>query len=225
MAELHFSTEQIISEINGMADLAAEFLANTDGLQFRKAAFSLSKALDSTGVWQIPQTDPLETIESDREAGTLVGTLSFKWEVRRITPKKFSLAGNASTTIEIVNLLNGPSVSWNTDIGGAAHPGYRFHAQIRSDGKSIEIPRLPSILITPTDCLDFLLGELFQEKWTKHQLKKQGQTVGWTQGVRKRICHFLRQKAERAEQSTGITPWMTLKTWDFKDPKLTLDNE
>jgi len=207
-----------------MADLAAEFLGRTHSQRLREASYNLGTALKSTGVWQLPQEYPLETVEAEREAGLLYGTLSFRWEVRELTPRTFSVLGNASTTVGIYDLggSSAPLLSWNTDIGGTGHPGYRFHVQFKSDDKSVEIPRLPSILLTPADCLDFLLGELFQERWTRHQFDKQSQTAGWTQGVRRRICHLLRKKADRAEQSHGITPWMTLKIWDLKSPKLTL---
>jgi hypothetical protein len=223
MAELQFSTDQIRAEINGMANLADEFLERSHSHRLRQAAYSLGLALKSGGVWQIPQNSPLQTLASEREAGSLFGRLSFKWEVRPVTPHRFCL-GNGSTTIEIRNRgSSAPLVSWNTDIGGRFHPGYQFHVQILSGGKSMEVPRLPSILLTPTDCLDFLLGELFQKQWTMHQYEKRGQTAGWTQGVRSRICHLLHQKAERAGQSNGITPWMNLKTWELEDPEVTFD--
>jgi hypothetical protein len=224
VAELHFSTDQIQAEMNGMADLAAEFLERAHSQLFREAAYSLASALRTNGIWQIPQDHPLDTTVAERQGGALFGRLSFRWEVRKLTPRTFSVSGNASTTMGIYDLggSSGPLLSWNTDIGGAGHPGYRFHVQFKSDDKSVEIPRLPSILLTPADCLDFLLGELFQEKWTRHQLDKQTQTAGWIQGVRIRICHLLLKKAECAQQSRGITPWMTLKVWDLKSPKLTL---
>ena len=228
MAELHFSTDQIKAEMNGMADLAAEFLERMHSQRLREAAYSLGTALKTNGIWQIPQDHPLETTTTDeREAGVLFGRLSFRWEVRAIAQKTFSLAGNASTTIEIHNLdsTDVPPLSWNTDVGGSGHPGCRLHMQFRSNGKSAEIPRFPSILLTPVDCLDFLLGELFQEKWTKHQYDRRMQTAGWTQGVRKRVCHLLRKKAECAEQSSGVTPWVTLKIWNFEEPRLTLGND
>lgn len=225
MAELHFSTEQIKAETNGMAALAAPFLGRKHSDRFRRAAYDLNLALKSGGVWQIPAADPIETLENEGEAGVLFGTLSFKWEVREITPKTFSVSGNASTTLGIHSLEGAPSVSWNTDIGGAAHPGYRFHMQIRANQKSMDIPRFPSLLLTPADCLDFLLGELFQQNWTRHQDQKRLETAGWTQGVRTRICRLLRMKAECAGKSSGITPWMTLKIWDLKNPRLTLADD
>ena len=225
MAELRFSTEQIRAETNGMAALAAKFLRGKDCDRFTKAAYDLKLALKSGGVWQIPSADPIETLETEGEADALVGTLSFKWEVREITSKTFSVSGNASTTLEIHSLGEAPSLSWNTDIGGAGHPGYRFHTQIRANQKSMDIPRLPSLLLTPADCLDFLLGELFQQNWTRHQDQKRLETAGWTQGVRARVCHLLRMKAECAGKSSGITPWMTLKIWDLKNPRLTLADD
>lgn len=224
MADLQFDTEQIFAETNGMADLAAEFLESNHAQRLRDAAYSLKRALGMGGVWQIPTENPLETLVAEREAGLLFGTLSFKWEVRRLTSKTFSVSGNASTTMVIVN-EDLSAVSWNTDIGRAGHPGYRFHVQFRSNEKSIEVPRLPSILLTPVDCLDFLLGELFQEKWTRHQGNMKMETAGWTAGLRQRVTHLLRKKAECAEQSSGITPWVSLKIWDWKNPKLTLGHE
>jgi hypothetical protein len=226
VAELHFSTDQIQREMNGMADLAEEFLGRAHSQQLRGAAYGLAKALSTNGIWQIPQGHPLETTTAEHKAGILFGRLSFRWEVKAVNQKTFGVAGNASTTIEIHNLeSDAPPLSWNTDIGGSGHPGYRLHIQFRSNEKSAEIPRFPSILLTPVDCLDFLLGELFQEKWTKHQYDRQTQTAGWTQDVRKRVCHLLRKKAECAEQSSGVTPWVTLKRWNFTKPRLTLGDD
>lgn len=209
-----------------MADLAEEFLGRVHSQQLRDAAHGLSRALASSGVWQISNQHPVETNAAEREAGSLFGRLSFKWEVRSITRETFSIVGNASTTIEIHNLeTNSAPISWNTDVGASGHPGYRLHVQFRLDDKSVEVPRLPALLLTPVDCLDFLLGELFQDEWKRHQYDNSVQTARWTQYVRKRVCHLLRTKAECAEQARGITPWMTLKSWNLRDPRLTLGDD
>src|ERR1022692_3387101 len=123
MAEPRFDTDQIREEINGMADLAGEFLTGADSRRLRDTAFNPPKALRSGGVWQIPKDNPLETKESGREAGFLFGRMSFIWQVRsHNNAKQFNLE-NASTTIEIHSLNStGAPISWNTDIGGAAHP-------------------------------------------------------------------------------------------------------
>ena len=226
MAELHFSTDRIKAETNGMADLAEKFLERGQSQQLRDAAHGLSRALASGGIWQISRHHPLETSAAEREAGMLFGRLSFKWEVRSINRETFSVTGNASTTIEIHDLeRNSALISWNTDIGGSGHPGYRLHVQFRLHDESVEIPRLPSFLLTPVDCLDFLLGELFQDEWKRHQYENHLRTARWTQYVRKRVCHLLRTKAECAEQARGITPWMTLKSWTLRDPRLTLGDD
>jgi hypothetical protein len=226
VAELKFSTESIRAEVNGMADLASRFLYGIHAQRLREVGYGLTRALDGSGIWEIPQGNPLETREVQRGSEWLVGRLSFKWEIKKLTPKTFRIAGIASTTLEIDNVENDSlPVSWNTDIGGAGHPGYRFHFQFRSNEKSVEVPRLPSILLTPVDCLDFLLGELFQADWTRHQLDKQNETAGWTQDVRTRMGRLLRAKATCAEEALGVTPWMALKVWNLKDPKLELCDE
>ena len=227
MSELRFNTDKFVSEIHGMSDLASKFLNRADVERLKQAAYNLPQALRSNSVWAIPESNPLRTKTSQtREDGTLYGTLSFKWDIRRVNPHVFSVV-NASTTITMCRFENDSTlISWNNDIGGISHPGCRFHVQLRKlDGNSFDIPRLPTILLTPVDCLDFLLGELFTTTWSQHQWSKLSTASKWTGYIRKRTTDLLSKKAERIEKERSHTPWMAVKSWDLDDPELILGDD
>ena len=223
MPELSFNIDQIKSEMHGITGLAGAFLGGTSQERLSLTAHALPTAVRH-GVWQIPREQPIETIPATCEAGELIGQFSFKWEVAAVPRSRFRLTGISSTRLEILESQSKrPLIAWNNDIGNSGSPGSRFHVQMLLNGNSMDVPRLPSVLLTPADCLDFLLGELFQESWKRHQYERRSDTAAWREGVRKRIVHFLKKKAERADTRGDITPWMNLKTWDLDAPDLTFE--
>jgi hypothetical protein len=59
------------------------------------------------------------------------------------------------------------------ELGAADSPGCYVHVQILGETDeppfphSIPIPRLPSLFVTPMSAVEFVLGELFQDRWAR----------------------------------------------------------
>ena len=88
---------------------------------------------------------------------------------------------------------------------------------------SLDVPRLPSFLITPGDCLDYVLGELFQEGWPKRYEETNPAHIGrWLSSSRRRIAAILKTTLDAAESANRTSPWLAIKQWYPKDPKLLL---
>jgi hypothetical protein len=97
---------------------------------------------------------------------------------RSASQPQFELFGKASTRVSVFAHRgeNQPIelARWRFEIGNVDSPGCHFHAQILGDDndimfpKSMSVPRLPNMLFTPMDALEFVLAELFQDEWAKH---------------------------------------------------------
>ena len=131
------------------------------------------------------------------------------------------LEGRASTVTTIIGeAVDGSEqvfARWTADVGSHDSPGSHFHFQVnRSDSedlpfpKSLDIPRLPSPLMSPFLSIDFALGELFQDRWKKHALAEGRHTNRWRNLHEDRLIRFFQWQIERVRASAG-SPWMALK--------------
>ena len=188
--------------------------------------------------WTIPLDRPLRTKLSTGhyEPGgsgehSVFAALSWIWQIKvpeaaGPTPKKgtlqsrFAVVGKASTRISVfANLAAGDArelARWRFEIGDVQAPGCHFHAQIlgeKNDAmfpKSMPVPRLPNILVTPMDALEFVLAELFQEKWAEHVAKESDAMRAWAGCQKRRLIKLLRWQQDRLEKNSG-SPWTSLK--------------
>ena len=100
--------------------------------------------------------------------------LSSKWRIspvgalgkKRPRPR-FQLTDLASTEILVRDSNGERLLAWQMDIASPDGPGCYFHIQVDQgkDGARLPVPRFPSLMITPMAALDFVLGELFQDRW------------------------------------------------------------
>jgi hypothetical protein len=137
---------------------------------------------------------------------TVYATISAIWTIQTINPPPrgfrnrdvFLLNGKASTKVRIFRRDTEEEIAhWNFDIGDTQSPGTHFHVQVLGEDddtifpKALDIPRFPSIVITPMDAVDFLLGELFQYEWNQHVISYSSvnnfATSNWRNGQRKRL--------------------------------------
>lgn len=174
----------------------------------------------------IPISAPLRTKRSYGEyepdgAGehNVFGTLSFVWRVAvdgAPGRRELILNGLMSTTVQIANATSGNVLaSWNFDIGNNESPGCHFHVQAcwpkeanrerwPEDPASINIPRLPVPITLPTDALEFLLGELFQDTWPPHRARFPNPYQA------KRLISIFQWQIKKLE-SGGSAAWHALK--------------
>ncbi|TWT34989.1 hypothetical protein KOR42_53390 [Thalassoglobus neptunius] len=105
---------------------------------------------------------------------------------------------------------------WQIEAGDASSPGCHFHSAVNQYGDDglfpewLKVPRLPSVLLTPMDGLEFLLGELFQLRWPQAVSEESEDRNSWAKSQRERLCNLLSWKLDIVRQSE-TTPWMALK--------------
>jgi hypothetical protein len=188
--------------------------------------------------WQIPMERPVRTIlsvgmyEPDGNGEhSVYGTISSIWQiaipaVSGQTSKKgtqqshFEVVGKASTRVTVyAHKAEGPAeelARWRFEIGNMDSPGCHFHAQILGEEhdqvfpKSMSVPRLPNMLFTPMDSLEFVLAELFQDEWAQHVARENDAIRGWAGCQKNRLIKLLEWQQEHLEKNSG-SPWTSLK--------------
>lgn len=239
-AGLLFSFAEMEREIDNLSRLAENFLSpeSTAWLipQWKKELIAF-RGQDPGALmrWAIAEKHPVQTSLSkgkfDRKSSLEVfARLSCVWEIslpnEKHTPKKgtlrnnFLLDGLASTRISIWMLEDGAEIEiarWTLDIGDEASPGCHFHSQLPLDGdadkwfpKELPVPRLPTLLITPMDALEFALGEIFQDEWRLQASRTTDAQRGWAACQRKRLSSLLAWYA-KCIGSSSSAPWLNLK--------------
>lgn len=235
MPGIRFPFTDTLIELESAKAIAHEFLENEELVfaQIRTQLEGLRDERTSHVSWTIPSSRPLRTIVSpghyDRGGGgAVVGTMSFVWEIGRVPPKKrkapaefFELVGIASTVSRVFAVNDDGSLGdelamWRMEIGDDNSPGCHFHVQIRGeveDGpfpRRLPVPRLPGCLATPMAALEFMLAELFQERWTKHIFSETDSLKRWRAIQRSRFSRLLAWQQIQTS-STSRSPWLALK--------------
>lgn len=196
------------------------------------------KFSEMTWSWEIPRETPITTkvsngtYEASGKGKPVVGELSAVWQIRlewetnqgkKKPCRNFCLAGKASTLMRVLSVPTDDGVRskelarWRMEIASLDTPaGCFFHSQILGDDqdevfpKELSVPRLPGLHVSPIDGLDFLLGELFQQKWTRHASKSSPALSHLSQIQQKRTQNLLRWKLRQLANATS-TPWVCLK--------------
>jgi hypothetical protein len=195
-----------------------------------------NRPLDGHHRWTLPQRAPIMTIISKgeyeprgRQGGLNVyGTICNVWGIRADqrgtrrgrSSECFILDGIASTKIQIWaqrdNDADFEVARWTLETGDQHSPGCHFHTQIDlepEDNKfpeSLSVPRFPAYLHTPMDALDYLLGELFQERWYRHTSEGRDFVKAWNGCQKHRLVKMLDWHRETF-QNAGGSPWATFK--------------
>ena len=193
-------------------------------------------AVGDQRAWAIEDSWPLRSIESNgayerdsRGQHRVFGEITFRWEVtlcdelgsKKRAHRFFSVTGLASTRLRILEKVNAERSTelamWRMEVGDDAHPGCRFHVQVLGEkGRvkppfphSLSVPRLPGILFTPADSLEFLLAELFQDAWKKHAARDTSQMNRWKRLQGDRLSRLLEWKRKAVARGAGS--WTRLK--------------
>ncbi|ACY16545.1 hypothetical protein [Haliangium ochraceum] len=169
-----------------------------------------------------------------QSSGTVRGVLEFTWEIENVEErgkkkgvahKRFQLVGLASTRIYLYGDDDKLVARWNFDVGDAASPGCHFHVQLAESKEAlaassagqtqslysaVDVPRWPSVIFTPSDAVDFVLGELFQEGWRKEADRYARNQPRWATLQKKRLTEVLSWMHRRVEKSDGAA-WLSLK--------------
>jgi hypothetical protein len=226
---MKFKIADLQRQMNEIAEIASEYLDRGSKEKLKDAARNVKFiSKQPTGKWQIDRSDPIKTIpswgacEKDGKGKDLQGWMSFVWGMKRGRNGIVELNGKASTVITIHEIeKNGRSYRlkhaesewlqrWNIDVvTDEGAPGPAIHAQI-SNRANVPVPRLPSILFTPADCLDFLLGELFQENWEEH-LAGHSHTASFAVSQQDRMQRLLKEHDSRLQDRGRLSAWTNFK--------------
>lgn len=231
---IKLSYASMVNELRRMKTLADSFLAGECEGVLDACISNLENIRNSssngTHLWELTDGWPIQTIESKgeyrasgREGGDGVyGKLCFRWEIKnpdvaRKRQNDFHLIGEATTSLNIFRCDTDARVAqWQIEAGDAASPGCHFHAAVNQYGHDglfpewLKVPRLPSILVTPMDGLEFLLGEMFQLRWAQTVSEESEDRNSWANSQRKRLTKLLNWKLDLIRNSE-TTPWMDLK--------------
>ena len=194
---------------------------------------------------EISKDYPIETYPSPgdyrpggREGRQLIGELSICWYIRPIGPRKKKIGfpsfivdteeGIASTRIVIKALGNGydeleEKAVWRSDIRTTHGPGCFYHIQVLGESDDtpfpdfMGIPRFPDPFTTPMAVLEFLLCELFPERWAKHLSGGEFLCGEWRESQKK--FWLARLEAQRkAVSNTSSSPWLSILSWSPSSP-------
>jgi hypothetical protein len=105
---------------------------------------------------------------------------------------------------------------WRMEIGDSNSPGCHFHVQILGQTadfpfpKTLSVPRLPSLMMTPAATVEFVLAELFQDEWAKHIARNGPHLNRWSAIQKGRWISLLNWKLDLVKN--GINPWTAIKS-------------
>jgi hypothetical protein len=231
-----FKRAELVEEVVSLKKIAAPFLDVRTQYRLDGVLAQLKDAPRSRAVtWEIPREDPLVTEPSfgdyeqeGRQGGHLVvGSLAFQWQIE-LRDDLAEVTGNASTKIALTDHQHDEGDArrnlgiWHMDIGGADAPGACFHVQVIGDDAgppfppSLPVPRFPTLVPTPMAALEFLLGELFQDKWRLAVGSGQGESTMWRSLQRRRWQALLAWQHNQVTDGTP-SPWTALKRFPPTD--------
>lgn len=228
---LVFKVSDLTNQLMYLETVSKRFLDTASAGKIQSAAEQLRYALKERSRargehrrfrWIVPKDEPIRTIQSTGDyqadgqgAHTVLGELSFVWEMEASSSQGYAvLVDNASISCTVTTVADRLVLAeWNFDIGDAQAPGTLFHVQQKLGADGLDVPRWHSLVVTPADALDFLLGELFQEEWPKTQSAKTTDTarfrsaqVGLTKAL---VCGVL----SSIDQMSDRSALMSLKQW------------
>jgi len=238
MASLRFKFQDTLDEVSSFTELAKKYTAPVSLGVLPRLRGELegyrNARTDRPFDWEISESDPLVTIAAkEYEPGgggkrDIVAEITSKWRIKREPLGKinqparyFSLVGLASTRVRLKYPATDAApeqeiAMWRMEVADAQAPGCYFHAQIlgQSDDppfpKSIPIPRLPAIMMTPAAVAEFVLAELFQDAWGPHIAGLAPHLKRWTPIQGERLERLLKWKITQLKQTSG-SPWSSLK--------------
>ncbi len=223
---LTFRFKDFIDECEALKAYASEVLDGQTTWVLKQAGKDLEsiqsqKSTDRTFRWSISKENPLCTNWSDGEskpgnksAHKIRAKLSFVWEIRPLkeskgkTPKHFALDGLASTLITLVEEGGTPLSQWTVDVGDDQSPGTHFHFQF---GGFLDVPRLPAPVMSPLLAMEFVIGELFQDRWKELAAAESTYSYRWRSLHKERLRRFFEWQRKCVEDCFLGSPWMALK--------------
>jgi hypothetical protein len=239
MSDLEFGFEDVLGEVDALDKIVGRFCQPRSRSVLPQLISDLRSIRDTEAdcswTWGIRENNPFYTDISrgayqpdEQGADNVFAEITSTWTIRRIPPRRksqragrFKLMGNASTR---VRLHREPAAGdapdelamWRAEIGDAVSPGCHFHVQVLGDAQeapfptSLDVPRLPGLIVTPAGVVEYVISELFQDGWLRH-LGTQGADLNrWWPIQRRYLSAVLAWQLKIVKDASG-SPWGTLK--------------
>lgn len=232
MSGLHFSISDLITEVRTISAIGKSFLEPGSAERLLSLASQIQYLQTSarSGSTFLTVSDVRTVPSREFEAGSRRGgvsvyaVISGKWEVRQVVPRGrrprimyLEFCGIASTKIEVFDSQTTQRLAmWRMELGASDAPGCYFHTQILGENeevpfpKKLSVPRLPNIFPTPMGALEFVLGELFQDRWRLAAMADSGNSPRWRSLQKQLLSNLLQWKLDKVENGMS-SPWMSLK--------------
>jgi hypothetical protein len=222
---------------NPSSDRLQEFQETVTRVQMRKD--STVHRIEISKDWPLEtRPSPGDYRPGSKEKRQLIGQLAIRWHIRPTGTRKKRTgfpgfivdteAGVASTRIAIKVLGNDDDepeekAVWRSDIRTTHGPGCFYHIQVlgESDDKPFPdfmgIPRFPDPFTTPMAVLEFLISELFPERWEKHLSDGAYSSGEWRESQKE---HWLKrlEAQKKVVSGTSSSPWLSILSWSPCSP-------
>jgi len=140
-----------------------------------------------------------------------------QYSAKHLAHRRFTLSGKASTCTRLFDAENDRELAmWRMEIADDASPGCHFHVQILGESNegpfphSLSIPRFPCFLATPPAVFEFVLGEIFQDRWPEEAGRDSAAAFRWRKIQRGRMLSILDWQREQLAAASA-SPWIQLK--------------
>ncbi len=226
MAGLRFKVIELVQETKAMITMGTGFFDSRTSWaldQFLRDLQRIGSRVhtgSSRLVLQCLHTKPSDKYEAGRRRGgkRIHAVIAGTWDLRPLEKREIEFCGIASTKVELYasDDPNERLAMWRLELGAEDSPGCYVHAQILGDTekppfpKSLPIPRLPSLFVTPMSAVEFVLCELFQDDWAKAIAKKSHAADDW-RALQKKWLHKLFSWYREQIEKAGSSSWVTLK--------------
>lgn len=187
--------------------------------------------------WKIPENQPLQTKAScgeyepsDHGEELVFAEISCVWQIKPLgghnpgsrPSRQFELGGIASTRVRLIEGEagtvgdRGQLAMWRMEIGDDNCPDAYFHVQVMGDSsdppfpRSLSVPRLPAILVTPMSVIEYVVAELFQNRAKREMSTDTEAAQRWRAIQRRRLGAVLRWQYECVSSFAGGS-WTALK--------------
>ncbi len=235
--KVQFLSKELIDETDALMHMARDLLeADAEqvlaGLKSEIQRIGGGPAGAANGIRMRPlRTRPTHDYERGSRSGgeEIYARITGTWEVSCINaprPKaKLAFTGKASTVVELwpkpcmwreAHCSASRLAMWRFELGSADSPGCYFHTQVLGDRaeppfpKSIPVPRLPSPFVTPMAAVEFVLGELYQDRWERRAGESHSHHKRWRAIQHQRWLSLLDWQ-KKVLDKPGSSPWMKLK--------------
>ena len=224
MAGFCFKIADLEREIIAMEALGKRFLEKSSALEDFLTELQIiggkPKGKEYNLKLQCLHTRPSNKYEAGGRRGgeKIHAVISGTWDLRPLDKGEIEFCGIASTRIELY-ASDDPETRlamWRLELGDEKSPGCYVHAQILGDSadppfpKSLPIPRLPSLFVTPMSTIEFVLGELFQDKWAKATASNAKHVQNWRALQKKWLQQLFSWYQDQIERM-GSSSWIALK--------------